>query len=53
MTRTVYYYYYKGEKNWDQSFNLPQMYYVRVPKAVEGKIQIKLVGLLPNRNIQS
>lgn len=30
------------EKNWDQYFNLPQMYYVKVPKAVEDKIHIKL-----------
>lgn len=29
------------------------MDYVRVRKAVEDKIRIKLVGLLPNRNIQS
>lgn len=29
------------------------MYYVMVPMVVEEKIQIKLVGLLPNGNIQS
>lgn len=29
------------------------MYYVMVPMAVEEKIQIKLIGLLPNGNIQS